>query len=121
MPKVKTKDLVCRDIFKRGPEIPSFQRDAAWNENKVVALWESITEFVSTPYSADPNYHFYIGNIVTLNNHKGIVDGQQRLNAITTISCALRDVLIRLGELKLAHELHEAIIQNIKRENSATH
>lgn len=112
MPKVRTQDLTCRNIFKKGPVIPSFQRDAAWNENKVVALWESITEFVSTPNSADPSHHFYIGNIVTLNNQKGIVDGQQRLNAITTISCALRDVLIRLGKLKLAHKLHEAIVQD---------
>lgn len=112
MPKVKTKDLFCKDIFKKGPVIPSFQRDAAWNENKVVVLWESITEFVSTPYSADPTYHFYIGNIVTLDSHREIVDGQQRLNAITTIACALRDVLIRLGKLNLAHELHNAIIQD---------
>lgn len=101
----KKKGLLTSTI-----KIPKYQRDATWPYRKTVKLWESISEYVQTPDSRKPDHFFYLGNLVT-HQKLNLVDGQQRINAITIISSALRDVLLFLNHVDKAWDLHHNVIQ----------
>ena len=105
--KIKKQNGLMTDTVS----IPKFQRDATWHSDKTVKLWESISEYVQTVDSNKRDHFFYLGNLVTHEKRK-IVDGQQRLNALTIICSAFRDVLLHLGKPGLAWKIHHDIVQN---------
>lgn len=112
MAKIKIDEFEARKLLQNNLGIPSFQRDSSWPANKVVKLWESISEFVARQESHLTNQYFYLGNLVTLNGNTEIVDGQQRINSMTIICCAFRDALIMTGHVKDAMNIQHDMIQH---------
>ncbi len=110
MAKMTVKGNNLSDILRRTITIPPYQRDASWPVKKVMKLWESISEFVSTSDSHKHDHVFYLGNIVT-HSKLNLVDGQQRMNSVTIIACALRDVLIHLGKIDDAYKIHQTLVK----------
>ena len=109
MAKMKVGGFELFKILKETIRIPPYQRDASWPVKKVMKLWESISEFVSTSDSHKSGHVFYLGNIVT-HHTLNLVDGQQRMNSVTIIASALRDVLIHLGKIDEAYKIHQSLV-----------
>lgn len=78
----------CDGIYK----IPNYQRQYAWTNNQLEALWEDLYEAYQNK-SVD-NDCYFLGSIVVVNDGKGyfeLIDGQQR---ITTLMI-LMNVLVK--------------------------
>jgi uncharacterized protein with ParB-like and HNH nuclease domain len=74
-----TEILKCKYI------VPLYQRNFAWTEKEICQLLQDIYE----SYSKDPTSIYFIGSLVVLKRRNGdyeIIDGQQRLTAITLIA-----------------------------------
>ena len=109
MAKMSIREKLLKDIMSSGLKIPPYQRDASWAWDKTVRLWESISEYVQTKDSSKSDHNFYLGNLVT-HKHFSLVDGQQRMNALTIISCSLRDVLLYMRKTDKAYDVHQYLI-----------
>jgi hypothetical protein len=110
MAKMEVGGFELFKILNTTLRIPPYQRDASWPVKKVMKLWESISEFVSTSDSHKTKHVFYLGNIVT-HSKLNLVDGQQRMNSVTIIASALRDVLIHLGKIDKAYKIHQSLVK----------
>ncbi len=77
-----------KDIFQDKYIIPLYQRNFAWGEEEINQLLQDI-------YSAsinNPNGNYFVGSLVVLKRDNGdfeVIDGQQRLTAITLITKVL--------------------------------
>lgn len=74
-----TEILKCKYI------VPLYQRNFGWTEKEISQLLQDIYE----SYSKDPKSNYFIGSLVVLKRKNGdyeIIDGQQRLTAITLIA-----------------------------------
>jgi len=72
---------------------------------------ENIADFW-TDTIQDSEADYFIGSMVVYkvdDDNYGVVDGQQRLTAITMILCALRDAFKKEGVLNLANGIHKLI------------
>ena len=85
--------------------VPKFQREYAWNDEKVDAFWDDmlINYEKSKVDPGNPDNQYYLGGMVLLSDPEIsekliLVDGQQRMATITMILCVIRDWLIKLSE-----------------------
>ena len=76
------------DIFsgKNRYIIPMYQRAYSWDEEQCVELWEDLNK----AYEEDADEGYFLGNIViaknsTSKNELEVIDGQQRLIALTLL------------------------------------
>jgi hypothetical protein len=102
MPLVQAKSVVdgsavnVIDVLKSENEIPAYQRDYVWQKKQIVQLWEDLIEhfkrYNHNEELIDPEGYF-IGAIVVIAKDATepleIVDGQQRLTALSTIAATL--------------------------------
>lgn len=81
-------------IFKDSKKfmVPIFQRDYSWNLDNWKELWNDIQ------YGMKEDRSHYLGSVVLVNNdnHKEIIDGQQRL---TTLSIIIKAIHYNISEL----------------------
>jgi len=101
-------------------QVPDFQRNYAWDKDKVSQLWQDIMETWNVYRKAtQTNYEgqYLLGSTVLIPdpddvNITLIIDGQQRLATLTMIFCIIRDFNIELFEEDLkkdftSHEFKE--------------
>ena len=73
-------------------EVLPFQRPYVWNSDKGNSLWENLWG----RYTGDGE-NYYLGSVFAVEsaneNHFKIIDGQQRLIAITIMLCGVRDLI----------------------------
>ncbi|MFL2960780.1 MAG: DUF262 domain-containing protein [Candidatus Thalassarchaeaceae archaeon] len=91
--------------------IPDYQRELAWNFDKMLKLWKDIFRHlqITQNLSEDP---FFLGNI-TLNYNENtlqLVDGQQRMTTLHIISSAIRDALITSGHQDYGFNIQQNLI-----------
>lgn len=80
------KNLI--EILNNKYIVPLYQRNFAWSEDEISRLLQDIYE----NFEKDPNSKYYIGSLIVLKRKNGdfeVIDGQQRLTAVTLISKAL--------------------------------
>jgi hypothetical protein len=68
--------------------VPLYQRNFAWEDEEISQLLQDIYE----SFKKSPNGNYYIGSLVVIKRKSGdyeVIDGQQRLTAITLISKVL--------------------------------
>jgi uncharacterized protein with ParB-like and HNH nuclease domain len=91
-------ELFRRPIFYR---VPVYQRDFAWTAEQVDALWDDLKNSL-----AEDRSEYFLGAIVLSygddDKKREIVDGQQRLTAISMISCAISKYWQRIGDERRA-------------------
>jgi uncharacterized protein with ParB-like and HNH nuclease domain len=103
-----------KDILKFGPyKIPRFQRQFSWQSEQLSEFFEDIIYRVDNE-NEEP---LYIGAFVFNNENKkttgklDIIDGQQRLIAITLLFVAIRDVCKSIGYNELKNGIQENYIE----------
>lgn len=72
-------------ILQNNYIIPLYQRNFAWEDEEISQLLQDIYE----SFKKSPNGYYYIGSLVVIKRKNGdyeVIDGQQRLTAITLIS-----------------------------------
>jgi len=85
--------------------LPSYQRDYVWKPELSRQLWDDMFHHLLSENQAgnDPTPYF-LGNVIIeqqLNPaERHLVDGQQRLTAISRMACAVRDALLIFHEEK---------------------
>ena len=91
MSKLSIEQKNIRDLLKSSFEIPSYQRQYAWEERECSRLWEDIVSFAfpdgdSENFDRDDDEYF-LGPIVTFTNDKKqeVIDGHQRLVTLTLL------------------------------------
>jgi uncharacterized protein with ParB-like and HNH nuclease domain len=92
-------------------KIPRFQRPYSWDHTNLEEFWNDTI--------VDNDSDYFIGNFVFYQDGDalGVVDGQQRLTTVTTMLCALRDLMQEEGLRDLAKGIHLLIERpNIKNE-----
>jgi len=102
MPLVQPKTVVggipmnVTDVLKAENEIPAYQRDFVWQKRQIVQLWEDLIDhFNKYAYNeefVDPEGYFLGAMVVIKNDVTGpleVVDGQQRLTALSTMVAIL--------------------------------
>lgn len=79
--------------------VPKFQRNYAWNKEKVETLWSDLMEgFQNIKDVSYPTQEgqYLLGPIVLVHekeNKYWVIDGQQRLSTITMLFCVARDII----------------------------
>lgn len=89
--------LNIEHILKDEYVVPLYQRNFAWGEEEITQLIQDIYN----SYIHDENSHYFIGSLVVLRRNSGIfeiIDGQQRMTAITLLS--------KILNINNAHHLH---------------
>jgi uncharacterized protein with ParB-like and HNH nuclease domain len=102
MPLVQAKSVVdgsainVIDVLKSENEIPAYQRDYVWQKKQIVQLWEDLIEHFKRYNHNEELINlegYFIGAIVVIAKDATepleIVDGQQRLTALSTIAATL--------------------------------
>lgn len=86
------KEVSILDLFNGNDraiyEVPIYQRNFAWEKDEITALIQDICD----AWRKDSGSVYYIGTLVSFrkdDNVFEIIDGQQRLTALTLIHCAL--------------------------------
>ena len=81
-------------------EVPKFQRNYSWGDDKVEQLWSDFLEsfqdyLTNTDFKAA---QYLLGPVVfvNLNNKFQVIDGQQRLATLTILFCLARDLIINI-------------------------
>lgn len=122
MPRPTAWDASFEEFFNAGPandpttdtlRIPDYQRDYSWPRSLVEQLFEDLSEYrQDTPVAQIPDSPYYLGNLVIhdSNNAWDIVDGQQRITALTLLTTALRDVALDNELYSLGAEIHSVLI-----------
>jgi hypothetical protein len=97
----KVGDLFSQDFFF---EIPNYQRPFSWEEDQ-------LSDLVDDLVSADRSSDYFLGTLV-LHEVEGrtfaVVDGQQRLTALSILLACLRDLL---EDTQTANELQQMLVQ----------
>ena len=101
MSKLSIDQKNIRDLLKSSFEIPSYQRQYAWEERECSRLWDDLISF-AFPDNDCNNFdskrdEYFLGPIVTfLNDEKQeVIDGHQRL---VTLTLLLRSFYKKLSE-----------------------
>ena len=85
-------DKSLTDILMSNYVVPLYQRNFAWGEEELSRLLQDIYE----SFLKNPSGNYYIGSLVVLKRKNGyyeVIDGQQRLTAITLIWRLLDDTV----------------------------
>lgn len=92
MPRAKQTDL--EDMIGPSYRIPDYQRSYSWEDREVKDLLNDVNSVVENDYKT---YH-YLNNIVVYkgDNHKMVVDGQQRLTTLMLFMSSVRREIRRI-------------------------
>lgn len=73
-------------------QIPDYQRPYSWDTEQIEQMWEDI---FSAMEASDENY--FLGPLILIKRNEDfeVVDGQQRLTALTILFCVLRDLYLK--------------------------
>ena len=98
-------------------QLPNYQRDFAWDSNKMNQLWDDLLHYVfknpqqAKSTQAGQQYQYFLGAIVRdVGKSNFLVDGQQRFTTLHLIACALRDALISTENYELADRLQKNLV-----------
>lgn len=89
-------DRNITEILNNRYTVPLYQRNFAWKEDEINQLLQDIHESFELNKHKNPKGNYYIGSLVVIKRKNGdyeVIDGQQRLTAITLISKILNDDL----------------------------
>lgn len=82
-------------------KVPKFQRNYAWDKEKVTALWTDLMDtFRTVQYKLAhvPEAEYLLGPLVLVSGRNPaeflVIDGQQRLSTFTLLFCVARDILL---------------------------
>lgn len=98
--------------------IPRFQREFVWDkEGALNVFWDDILDNLVYKDNSIMTSEYFLGTLVLIDNkddstekERAVIDGQQRLTAITVFFCALYEVFKKIGENKLADRLFSYVI-----------
>ena len=79
-------------------KVPKFQRNYAWDKERVTALWEDLMDtfgMVRNKTAHMPEAEYLLGPVVLVSGKSPgeflVIDGQQRLSTFTLLFCVARD------------------------------
>lgn len=106
-----TKQTVGQLLKQSTPyKVPRFQRDYSWEAEQIEQLWNDFSFIIEEELDS-----YFIGSIVLRVDDEihgfEVIDGQQRLTAITILLCALRDILSK-AKHAAARKIHTKFIVN---------
>jgi hypothetical protein len=88
--------------------VPANQREYAWEEEHVEALYSDISDAMAEKKEA-----YFLGTVVLERTKDGqfqVVDGQQRLATATMLIAVIRDMMFGMSELRLANGIEETYL-----------
>lgn len=101
-PRIESADLSIEQVYKDFYVVPAYQREYVWSDADVQAFADDIhDEFYGSKGELVPDREYFIGSVVVCRTSHGpydLIDGQQRMTTIFLFLCAIRDVLLSLGE-----------------------
>lgn len=101
-PRIESADLSIEQVYKDFYIVPAYQREYVWSDADVQAFADDIhDEFYGSKGELVPDREYFIGSVVVCRTSHGpydLIDGQQRMTTIFLFLCAIRDVLLSLGE-----------------------
>ena len=101
-PKIESSDLSIEQMYKDFYIVPPYQREYVWSDVDVQAFADDIYgEFYGGKGELVADREYFIGSVVVCRTAHGpydLIDGQQRMTTIFLFLCAIRDVLLALGE-----------------------
>ena len=119
-----------RDVFSKKKEIliPRFQREFVWDKDDALSVfWEDILDNIEYKNGSLCWSEYFLGNVVLIEKlqdktekSRSVVDGQQRLTAITIFLSALYDSFISVEEKVLAKKVYEYIVASDDDDNEIT-
>jgi len=126
-PESKVREV--KELFQNPITLPSYQRDFAWDIDKMERLWKDLLEHLWTNSQKNKGNalrRYFVGSVVIDeqktpdgdSSFRYVVDGQQRFTTITVMAAAVRDALISTGHIEEAQELDDALINNHKKMGS---
>ncbi len=113
---------------ERQYQIPLFQRAYSWGKAEIDQLWDDVVELGRTQRE-EPGATHFIGSLVVAQSPDSkavglskllVVDGQQRLTALTLLLAALRDHLLAAGETEQADGIHAKYLVNVHTKDRPT-
>ena len=106
------------EIFQNGLEVPSYQRELAWDYEKIESLWNDMFRHSQIKNPKSNEHPFFVGATVVNKNDdaREIVDGQQRASSLTVIASAVRDALVATGFQEDAWKIQKEIIYDYDNE-----
>lgn len=100
--KIESQDLSIESLYKDFYTVPDFQREFVWQREQVEKLLQDIhDEFYNEEGQLIKGPEYFLGSIVVCKDDDGtfhLIDGQQRMTTIYVILCAVRDLLVEIGE-----------------------
>ncbi len=119
-----------RDVFSKKKEIliPRFQREFVWDKDDALSVfWEDILDNIEYKNGSLCWSEYFLGNVVLIEKlqdktekSRSVVDGQQRLTAITIFLSALYDSFVSVEEKVLAKKVYEYIVASDDDNNEIT-
>lgn len=119
-----------RDVFSKKKEIliPRFQREFVWDKDDALSVfWEDILDNIEYKNGSLCWSEYFLGNVVLIEKlqdktekSRSVVDGQQRLTAITIFLSALYDSFVSVEEKVLAKKVYEYIVASDDDDNEIT-
>lgn len=114
------RSQTIREIFSTKKEIvvPRFQREFVWEKDDALStFWEDIISYIEVKDGKLSPSEYFLGNVVLIDDvqnqlekERYVVDGQQRLTAITILLSALYDTFKNAKEEGLANKIYEYIV-----------
>ena len=109
-----------RDVFSSKKEIivPRFQREFVWEiDDKLAVFWDDILDCIEYKNNKLNITEYFLGTLVLIDDlqnkfqkERYVVDGQQRLTAITIFLSALFETFKKNGNDDLAENIYKYII-----------
>ena len=111
--KIHGAEFPIRKIFSNdfNFKIPLYQRPYSWTTEQAGELLDDLVSFIGSDGTKgiDDLSPYFLGSIVLIKDESQpdaeVVDGQQRLTAITMLLCSIRDVFEEEGHKDLADGL----------------
>ena len=97
-------------------KVPKFQRNYAWDKERVTALWEDLMDtfgMVRNKTAHMPEAEYLLGPVVLVSGKSPgeflVIDGQQRLSTFTLLFCVARDILLEYKHLEGLEKIYNLI------------
>ena len=114
------RSQTIREVLSTKKEIivPRFQREFVWEKDDALStFWEDIVSYIEEKDGKLCSSEYFLGNVVLIDDTQNqsekeryVVDGQQRLTAITILLSALYDAFKKVKEDSLAQKIYEYIV-----------
>lgn len=87
-------------------KVPAFQRPFSWGKGHISTFWDDILTFRQ---DSNPGDQYFLGPLVIIpyTDYIGLLDGQQRLAAITILLSSIRDALRSIGGTEGANKARD--------------